>query len=432
MQRCLRVSQSQPKGPSPRQEVDPEKAARLAKTRRWAQAVLIALVVVYCATFIPEDPPTWVRLVRHMAEAGMIGGLADWFAVEALFRHPFGLKIPHTALLPRNQKRAAESVGQFFNSYFLDPASISSRVAEMAPARRAAEWLARPDNAALVAKPLTQAVSVAMQPDGKVTLPPGIRNEIRAALGSNASTHALVSALGPLLEKGVDGPFLNEAVKQIRTSLDQNRNKVLEIVQDNSRWWAPSRVDKGLSNLLVDGVIGVLEDFEDPKSDLRRDFEGSLTSFLATLNETGALSRAVHDGKAGFVASGAFDQTLEGIVELLRTRLAQGMASGPEAQEAIATAIRRFAEKLLAEPETLATFEAQLTTTAETAIVELREPIAGYVTDVIAGWDAKTLSERFEQEIGPDLQFIRINGAVLGALIGGVLFFAGMGLTAIR
>ncbi|MEM1233065.1 MAG: DUF445 family protein, partial [Pseudomonadota bacterium] len=152
------MSQSQPKSGSPLEEVDADKAARLARTRGWARAVLIVLVAIFFATFILQEPPTWVRLVRHMAEAGMIGGLADWFAVEALFRHPFGLKIPHTALLPRNQQRAAESVGQFFNAYFLDPASISARLAEMAPARRAAEWLAHRGNASLVAKPLTQAL----------------------------------------------------------------------------------------------------------------------------------------------------------------------------------------------------------------------------------------------------------------------------------
>lgn len=255
-------------------DFDPEKAARLAKTRRWAQGVLVALVGVYLATHIPDDPPTWVRLIRHMAEAGMIGGMADWFAVEALFRHPFGLKIPHTALLPRNQKRAAESVGQFFNSYFLDPASISARVAEMAPARRAAEWLVNADNAAFVAKPLTQALTVAMQPKDGVTLPKGLRQEIRSAVGSKDFTHALVSAMGPMLEKGLDGPFLNDTLGQVSAALNGNRAKVLEIVQDNSLWWAPTQVDKGVSNLLVDGVLGVIEDLQDPKSELRRDFEG--------------------------------------------------------------------------------------------------------------------------------------------------------------
>lgn len=143
------------------------------------------------------------------------------------------------------------------------------------------------------------------------------------------------------------------------------------------------------------------------------------------------MERAVHEGKAGFVASEIFDATLEEILGLLRTKLAGGMADGSEASDAIAVALRRFGEKLLSEPETLDRFEAQLTTTAETAIVELREPISGYVTDVIAGWDAQTLSQRFEQEIGPDLQFIRINGAVLGTFIGGVLFFVGRALEAL-
>jgi uncharacterized membrane-anchored protein YjiN (DUF445 family) len=105
-----------------------------------------------------------------MAEAGMIGGLADWFAVVALFRRPLGLPIPHTALLPRNQKRAAQSVGQFFKSYFLDPASITSRVIALSPARRAAEWLQNPTNAAMVAKPLTNAIVLALKGDGDASI----------------------------------------------------------------------------------------------------------------------------------------------------------------------------------------------------------------------------------------------------------------------
>ena len=114
----------------------------------------------------------------------------------------------------------------------------------------------------------------------------------------------------------------------------------------------------------------------------------------------------------------------------MRDRLSEGLSRDPEeAEAAIAGAVRGFAETLLADKETLARFEAQMASTAEVAITELRDPIAAYVTEVIDGWQAEELSERFELEIGPDLQFIRINGAVLGALIGGVLFFVGQALS---
>ncbi|MEM7598350.1 MAG: DUF445 domain-containing protein [Pseudomonadota bacterium] len=407
-------------------DADAAKQARLRKTRRMAELVLVALVAVYLVTYLPSDPPQWVRLIRHMAEAGMIGGLADWFAVVALFRHPLGIPIPHTALLPRNQARAAESVGAFFKSYFLDPASISARVAEIAPARRAAEWLKVPDNAALVAAPLTKAISIAVDGKGDKTLNDGLRKELRAAIASKTATNGIATALGPVLEQAVHGPLMNDMLRQVRASLDGNRDRVLELVQENSRWWVASRVDRGVSAVLVDGVLNVIDDLEKSDSALRKDFENGLANFLTTLTDNGALERAVHDGKTRFTQSQEFDEAVDATLTLVRERLAddQGQAEG-----AVAKALQSFAKKLLSDEAALARFEAQLAHTAEAAMVELREPIAGYVTDVIQGWEAQELSDRFEREIGPDLQFIRINGALLGALIGGVLFFAGKGLS---
>lgn len=408
------------------------KRERLQRMKIWASAVLIALVLVYLATFIPGDTPTWLRLVRHMAEAGMIGALADWFAVVALFRHPLGLRIPHTALLPRNKTRAAESVGQFFKTHFLEPASISARVAEMAPARRAAEWLQQSENAALVAGPLTRAVSIAMKGDKAPTLNKGLRRELRAAVASDGATVALSTALGPVLDQAVRGSMLDEMLGQMRTSLDENRDKVLELVQDNSRWWVASRVDRGVSKVLVDGLINVIDDLRAPESELRRDFVGGLAGFLSSLQDSGAFERAVHTGKADFTKSKAFDEAVDATLTLVRERLSDGLSRDPEeAETAIAGAVQRFADKLLSDDEALTRFEGQLASTAETAITELRDPIAAYVTEVIDGWEAEELSERFELEIGPDLQFIRINGAVLGTLIGGVLFFVGRALSAL-
>ncbi|MEM8776724.1 MAG: DUF445 domain-containing protein [Pseudomonadota bacterium] len=420
------------KAPSqPDAEADAAKLERLRKTKVWASTVLVILVAIYLATFLPDETPDWLRLVRHMAEAGIIGGLADWFAVVALFRHPLGIRIPHTALLPRNKGRAAQNVGQFFKNYFLEPASISARVAEIAPARRAAEWLAQPSNAAMVAQPLTQAISIAVKSDGSSKLNDGLRRELRSAIASKTASKGLSVALGPVLEKAIRGPLMNDMLTQIRSALDNNRDRVLELVQENSRWWVASRVDRGVSTVLVDGVLNVIDDLENPQSAIRNDFETGLTDFVKTLSDRGSLERAVHDGKASFTDSSAFNEAVDATLTLVRERVSDGLShDSGEAEAAIASAIRSFAEKLLGDEEALARFEEQLAETAKTAVVELRDPIGNYVTDVINNWEAEELSERFEREIGPDLQFIRINGALLGAMIGGVLFFVGKGLSA--
>lgn len=406
------------------------KRTRLQKMRRTASAVLVMLVLTYLATFFLDETPNWLRLIRHMAEAGMIGGLADWFAVVALFRHPLGIPIPHTALLPRNKARAAQSVGQFFKQHFLDPKQVAARVAEMKLARRAADWLKNPDNAALVAKPLTNAISVAMRADGNsFSLNEGLRHELRTAIASEKATSGLNSALLPALEKTIRGPLLNDLLSQLRVTLDDNRDRVLEMVQDNSRWWIASRVDRGVSNLLVDGVMNVIGELENPQSTIRKDFEGGLANLLNTLQESGALNRAVHKGKESFASSEAFDEAVDATITLIRERLNEGLnKSSVQAESVVSSAIQNFAEKLLSDEETLRRFEAQLATSAERAIVEIRAPIGNYVTSVIDGWEAEELTDRFELEIGPDLQFIRINGAILGMFIGGLLFFVALGL----
>ena len=128
----------------------------LARNRRMATGVLIAMAAVFAVTHLVADPPAWLRLVRSMAEAGMIGGLADWFAVTALFRHPLGLPIPHTALLPKNQARAAVNVGRFFETHFLEPAQLEARVRALSPSRLLADWLSHPGHARLLAVELTR------------------------------------------------------------------------------------------------------------------------------------------------------------------------------------------------------------------------------------------------------------------------------------
>lgn len=140
-------------------------------------------------------------------------------------------------------------------------------------------------------------------------------------------------------------------------------------------------------------------------------------------------NRAVHKGKESFASSEAFDEAVDATITLIRERLNEGLnKSSVQAESVVSSAIQNFAEKLLSDEETLRRFEAQLATSAERAIVEIRAPIGNYVTSVIDGWEAEELTDRFELEIGPDLQFIRINGAILGMFIGGLLFFVALGL----
>jgi uncharacterized membrane-anchored protein YjiN (DUF445 family) len=405
-------------------DAGPLPAGALVRTRRLATAVLGLMAAVFLATHLAGDTAA-VRLIRAMAEAGLIGGLADWFAVEALFRHPLGLPIPHTALLPRNQARAARNVGRFFGTHFLDPATLAGRLRSVEPGRRAVEWLARPDNAALVARELTTLVGGLLRHDPSPRALARSRAWLRAqARGAGADSDAAIAdGLGRLIKEGVRSTVVGEVLGLVYRAVDDNRDVAVALVQDRSRWWIASTVDRRIADLVVDGVLSLLEGLRAEHSDLRRGFETAFDRLVDTLAAEGALTRAVGDGRRHLVRTGAVDTLVLRLAAGLRDQLRERIAADPEALAApIADLIRDLSARTVADEATRAALDARLAETAARLIGDLRPAISGYVTDVIAGWKPQELNARFEAEIGPDLQYIRINGAVLGSLIGGAIF----------
>lgn len=394
----------------------------LTRTRRLATCVLAAMTMIFLATHFAPDT-TLTRLIQSMAEAGMIGGLADWFAVEALFRHPLGLPIPHTALLPRNQARAARNVGQFFQTHFLEPTSLRARLRDLRPGGYALDWLAEPENALMISREMTQLLQQLLQHDPSPRMLARSRRWLRAQAESDAHDPAIADALSRLVKEGMRSTALGEVLVLLRRAIDQNRDVAAELVQTQSRWWIASAVDRRLANTVVDGALSLLDELQKDNSDLRRDLEQAFNAMVDQLASDGTLSRAVGEGRDVLIRSGLLDNAALRLGQALRDRLRARLDDDPDAFAApVADTIRDFSRRAADDPATRDALDDRIAELAAGFIGELRPAIADYVADVIAGWAPAELNERFEAEIGPDLQYIRINGAVLGALIGGVLF----------
>jgi uncharacterized membrane-anchored protein YjiN (DUF445 family) len=394
----------------------------LARTRRLATAVLGFMAAAFLATHLAGDG-TAVRLIRAMAEAGMIGGLADWFAIEALFRHPLGVPIPHTALLPRNQARAARNVGRFFEAHFLDADTLAGRLRSVEPGRHLVAWLARPDNAALVAREITGLLGGLLRHDPSPRALARSRAWLRAQAHEVGSDTAIADGLSRLVKEGVRSTVAGEVIALVRRAVDENREVAVDLVQDRSRWWIAGAVDRRIAGLVIDGVLSLLDELRADGSELRRDFEFAFDGIVDTLAAEGTLTRAIGEGRRHLVQSGAFDAAVLQLAADLRDRLRARLAEDPEALAApVAGLIRDLAARTLADDAARAVLDARLAEIAARLIGDMRPAISGYVTDVVAGWEPQELNARFEAEIGPDLQYIRINGAVLGSLIGGAIF----------
>ena len=397
-------------------------ADALARTRRLATVVLGLMAAIFAATHVVPDG-TLARLVRAMAEAGMIGGLADWFAVEALFRHPLGLPIPHTALLPKNQARAARNVGRFLEAHFLEPSSLEPRLRALGLGRHALDWLARPGNASLVGRELTTLLGSLLQHD----LPPRMlaraRLWLRAQVRRAEADGAIADGLARMVKEGVRSRVAGEVVLIVRRAIDENRDVALRLVQDRSRWWIAPAVDRQVAGIIVDGILGLLDDLGREGSDMRREFETAVDGMVDSLAAEGTLIRAVSDGRQALVDSGIFDRVMLGFATGLRDRLRDRLVAEPEAlAEPLADLIRDLTTRTGRDDAMSIALDARVAEIGARLIGEMRPAIGDYVADVIASWEPLELNARFEAEIGPDLHYIRINGAVLGALIGGALF----------
>ena len=403
----------------------------LARARRLATGVLLALVAIFVAThFVGPYGAAGshaLALVRSMAEAGMVGGLADWFAVTALFRHPLGIPIPHTALLPRNQAKAARNVGRFFEAHFLEPGKLEERLRSIEISRHASAWLAHPGNALALARQLTAVLGGIVRAEPSPRVIARARAWLRAGIADPGADEAIAEAAARLIKAGTRSTLVDEVLGLVRRAVDENRASAVALVSDRSRWWIAKPVDRRVAGVAVDGVLVLLDELRTTDSALRRDFEAAVDNAIDTLATNGSLTRAVAEARAHLVRSGAIEGLALRLADTLRERLAALLDTDPDAiAKTLAAALADMARGLEADAGARAALDARLSATLAGVVGDLRPALAGYVSGVIAAWKPDELITRFEAELGPDLQYIRINGALLGALIGGALY--GLGL----
>jgi len=399
-------------------------AAALVRTRRLATAVLGFMVAVFVATHLAGGSAV-ARTIQAMAEAGLIGGLADWFAVEALFRRPLGLPIPHTALLPRNQTRAARNVGRFLETHFLDPDTLARRLRQAEPARCAIEWLARPDNAALVARELIGPLGRLLHYEPSARVLARSRSWFRTQVrGSRADMNDVIArGLARLVKDGIRSTVADEVLSLLHRTIDDNRAVAVKLVQDRSRWWIASAVDRRIADLMVDSVLSLLDQLRAEHSDLGSAFVMAFDQMIDELAAQGVLTRVVSDSRRHLAGSGEMGTVVLRIVRKHRDQLRERIAVDPDwLTGSVAGLIRDLAARALANEATCTALDACVADILSRLAGDFRPAIGGYVTEIIAGWKPEELTTLFEAEIGPDLQYVRISGAVLGSLIGGAIF----------
>jgi uncharacterized membrane-anchored protein YjiN (DUF445 family) len=408
----------------------PEDAARqaqldLMKRRATALLVLAAGIFVAAAWFERSFP--WLGFVRATAEASVVGGLADWFAVTALFRHPLGIPIPHTAIIGRQKDRVGRIIGNFIQQHFLAREAVSVKLRAMGIAERAAQWISVPENAARIATQVSGGVArtLAALPGEKIRLliQRGAADRIRATKVAPVlgRTLALVVA-----EEGHQ-ELLNQALRLAAQAVEDNREVIRQRVRAESPWWVPGAVDEKIYHRIVEAIERLLADIvDDPVHPVRATFDKAMREFADRLQhspEAAARAEALKQEWLSEAAladlSGWIWDTTRNAVTAYATR-AEGGDPGP-----LSDGISAFGRALL-ENETLLREIDEYGLELLLGVIEShRHEMANLIAETVARWDPDATSRRLELAVGRDLQFVRINGTLVGGLVG-LLIYLGL------
>jgi uncharacterized membrane-anchored protein YjiN (DUF445 family) len=390
-----------------------------------ATLLLVAMTIVFIATSFAEARWAWLAYIRAFAEAGMVGACADWFAVVALFRHPLGIPIPHTAIVTHNKARIATAMGRFITNNFLTPKVLSERLAEVDAARWIADWLASPDNAKRVARNVALAI-----PEIVRALP---RDQIADVLGKSivrgieAMPAAPVAAnlLAIIWAQGQTQKLVERSLELLEKSLVHNKSFIRQKVEASSSRWIPRWVDGIVADKVVTALTTTLADMRDPTHPWRIELKTSIESLIARLTSDPQLRASVEATKAEFLKNPLFHDQVHALWNEIENRLPSDISVYSERIEsAVEYALVGSGRWLQDDAALTVRINKWMRHLIKRLIAPRRAEIGAFVTHVVENWDSTTLVNRMELTVGKDLQYIRINGTLVGGLVGVIIYTA--------
>ncbi len=411
-----------------------DKSLALHRAKRFALACLLGSAVLFVAASL-APPSLWTALLRAMAEAAMVGALADWFAVTALFRRiPLPFLARHTAIIPRNKDRIADNLAVFVEEKFLSPQSLAGLVRRHDPAQRLSAWMAAPENAARLGGYMAQAVAGVLTLTDDRRIQAFVREALQTALGKLDLSRSLASILDTLTLDGRHQQLLDRAIVALAELLNREQTRAF-IAERMVEWlqreypkiekllpsnWIGEKSADTLADILDKLLTGIAED---PQHSLRQAFDRQLAGFVARLKEDPALRARAEEIKREILQGEAVNAYVGSLWESLRQWLRQDLARPDSALHAQASAATQWIGRALQEDAQL---RSSLNAHLEQAIASLSPDVAQlltrHISDTIKQWDTAELSRQIELNIGRDLQYIRINGTLVGGLIGALLF----------
>jgi uncharacterized membrane-anchored protein YjiN (DUF445 family) len=386
-----------------------------------ATGMLVAMAALFLfANHLDELHPAW-GFVRAFAEAAMVGGLADWFAVTALFRHPLGLPIPHTAIIPKNKDRIGETLAQFLQDNFLTPSVVARRMRSVDVAGAMGRFLVSPPGEGRLREGASRLIADILESLDQERLGGMVKGAVAARMRSLEVSPLLGQTLAAAITEDRHIPLLDGIVTWAGRTLDANEDLIRDMVHKRAGWiMRLAGLDERLAEAIIDGLRRLTIDMAvDPDHPLRAKAEEGLAKLAWDLQHDPEMRAKVEELKAEIVGNRAVSQWIDGLWEKARAGLLKA-ARNPDATMAgrFGEALRQLGATLQQDRHLRKTINQFARRAVVGAVATYGSGIVSLVSGTVRSWDARTVTGRLEGAVGRDLQYIRINGTLVGGLVG--------------
>jgi uncharacterized membrane-anchored protein YjiN (DUF445 family) len=393
----------------------------LQRMRFFATALLVLMFLVFVATSFAEAQWPWLAYPRAFAEAGMIGACADWFAVVALFRHPFGIPIPHTAIVPRSKERIGVAIGRFTANNFLSPRVLAERIREVDIAGWISRWLAKPGNAHSIAQRAASVLQQVLR-----SLP---REDVNAFLTGAARYGIEAMPAAPLASRllalvwahGEMQTLIEHGISYASAALVRNRETIKQKVSERSSRLIPKWVDGIMADRIVAGLTRALEEMREPDHPWRVELSTAVEKLIADLATNPDMLARGEELKARILENPVVVKQIDTMWGEIEDKL-DAVTSSNRLFEMLEQSLLTASERLATDEHIGEGINRWLRVAILRTVAPRRAEIAAFIRKVVENWDAETLVKRIELQVGRDLQYIRINGTLVGGLVGLIIF----------
>ena len=388
-----------------------------------ATLLLLVMACIFAAATWWHNAHPALPWIKAFTEAAMVGGLADWFAVTALFRRPLGLPIPHTAIIPANKDRIGDSLAVFLKENFLTPSVVARRLEDFDMAAAAAGWLAadRPPATSRNKRGFGPLIARIVEALDQKAIGDLVRDAATDKLRALALSPIVADGIDATLDKGRHEPLIDAALDWGLRTLDDQESTIRGMVAEKTNWLLRLvNVDNSVSSSLISGLRKLLWEMgHDPHHPLRLRIGESLRTYAFDLRHFPETQATIEGFKDDLIANPAMGQWLQGLWDSARTGIVKSLNDPGKAQSGkLGEAMKALGLRLGEDDALRAAINLHLRRAAVGLVNDYGDEIVSLVSDTVRGWDAGTVTEKLETAVGRDLQFIRINGTIIGGLVG--------------